>query len=51
MLDAFEKIGVHMSLKIHFLHHHLEYFDRQLPTESNEHGEKFHQTVLPFELR
>jgi len=51
MLGAFEKIGVNMSLKIHFLHHHLEHFSGQLPTESDEQGERFHQTVLPFELR
>ena len=30
MLAAFDAIGVHMSLKIHFLHHHLEDFNRQL---------------------
>lgn len=51
MLVAFEAIDVHMSLKIHFLHHHLDYFSRQLATESDEQGERFHQTALPFELR
>lgn len=51
MLAAFETIGVNMSLKIHFLHHHLEYFSKQLSTESDEQGERFHQTALPFELR
>lgn len=51
MLTAFETIGVHMSLKIHYLHHHLQYFSSQLSTESDEQGERFHQTALPFELR
>lgn len=51
MMAAFEKIGVNMSLKIHLLHHHLEYFSCQLATESDEEGERFHQTVLPFEIR
>lgn len=51
MLDAFEAIHVRMSLKIHFLHHHLSQFCRQLSTESDEQGERFHQTALPFELR
>lgn len=51
MLASFETIGVHMSLKIHFLHHHLNYFRRQLSTESDEQRERFHQTTLPFELR
>lgn len=51
MLTSFEKIGVNMSLKIHFLHHHLDYFQHQLSTESDEQGERFHQVSLPFEIR
>ena len=51
MLDAFSKIGVHMSLKIHFLHQHLDYFSQQLSTESDEQGERYHQTAMPFESR
>lgn len=51
MLDAFSKIGVNMSLKIHYLHHHLDYFGRQLATESDEQGERYHQVAVPFEMR
>lgn len=51
MMTAFESIDVNMSLKIHLLHHHLEHFNWQLATESDEQGERFHQTALPFELR
>ena len=54
MLDAFKKVddkGVHMSTKIHFLHYHINYFENQLTTESDEHGELFHQTCLPIEER
>lgn len=51
MLEAFNKIGVNMSLKIHYLHHHLGYFGCQLSTESDEEGEKYHQTAMPFEIR
>lgn len=51
MLDAFENLDVHMSLKIHFLHHHLDYFENQLASESDEHGERFHQIALPMEVR
>lgn len=40
-----------MSLKIHFLHHHLEYFSKQLASESDEHGERFHQVAMPMETR
>lgn len=51
MLKAFENLEVNMSLKIHFLHHHLEYFGAQMATESDEQGERFHQTAMPFEKR
>lgn len=50
MLDAFQTINVHMSSKIHYMHCHLDVFARQLPTESDEQGERFHQTCKPFEL-
>ena len=40
-----------MSLKIHFLHHHLEYFSKQLDSESDENGERFHQVAMPMETR
>lgn len=49
MLDAFQTINVHMSSKIHYMHCHLDAFARQLPTESDEQGERFHQTCKPFE--
>lgn len=49
MLQAFETLQVHMSLKIHFLHYHLDRLEQQIPTESDEHGEKFHQIAAPFE--
>lgn len=51
MLRGFAKIGVHMSLKIHFLSSHLDCFESQLATESDEQGERFHQVALPFETR
>lgn len=51
MLSAFEDLGVHMSTKIHFLNSHMDYFERQLSTESDEHGEQFHQTCAPIEER
>lgn len=49
MLDAFWQIDVNMSLKIHFMNSHLELFASQLPSESDEQGEKFHQIAKPFE--
>ena len=40
-----------MTLKLHFLHHHLDVFLQQLPTESDEQGERFHQVTMPMEKR
>lgn len=51
MLQEFEKLGVHMSTKIHFLNSHMDFFENQLSTESDEHGERFHQVCLPLEER
>lgn len=51
MLAGFELIGVHMSLKIHFLHYHLDFFMFQSATESDEHGERFHQDIMHMEHR
>lgn len=51
MLNAFSKINVNVSLKIHFMHHHLDYFGNQLASESDEHGERFHQIAMPMEIR
>lgn len=49
MLDAFRKINVNMSLKLHFLHCHPEKFAEQSPCESDEHGERFHQVIANLE--
>lgn len=51
LMTSFETIGVHMSLKIHFLNSHLDFFLKQLATESDEHGERFHQDIMYMEKR
>jgi len=51
MLENFENINVSMTLKLHFLHHHLDTFLQQLPAESDEQGERFHQVTMPMEKR
>lgn len=51
MMKAFKKIKVHMSFKIHLLHFHMDVLLKQLATESDEHGERYHQIALPFEHR
>ncbi|GBO12901.1 hypothetical protein AVEN_47244-1 [Araneus ventricosus] len=38
-------MGCNMSLKIHFLHPHLEFYPENLGSVSDEHGEWFHQDI------
>ncbi|UYV84383.1 hypothetical protein LAZ67_X001983 [Cordylochernes scorpioides] len=40
-----------MSLKIHFLHSHLDFFPNNLGAVSDEHGERFHQDISSMEKR
>lgn len=40
-----------MSLKIHFLHSHLDFFPENLGAVSDEHGERFHQEMKTIERR
>lgn len=51
LLDSFEKLGCRMSLKIHFLHSHLDFFPENLGAVSDEQGERFHQEILTMEHR
>lgn len=44
-------LGVNMSLKIHFLHSHLDFFPPNLGDVSDEHGERFHQELKTMEQR
>jgi hypothetical protein len=45
VLDAFKDLGCNMSLKLHFLHSHLEYFDENHGYLSEGQGERFHKCV------
>lgn len=49
LLDAYEALGARMSLKIHFLHSHLNFFPENLGAVSDEHGERFHQDINTME--
>ncbi|GBN30600.1 hypothetical protein AVEN_216119-1 [Araneus ventricosus] len=44
-------LGCNMSIKIHFLHSHLEYFPDNLGKMSDEQGERFHQDIKEIERR
>lgn len=51
VIDAFHKLGCNMSLKMHFLHCHLDFFPCNLGEVSDEHGERFHQDISVMEER
>jgi hypothetical protein len=51
MLLSYEKLGCKMSLKVHFLKSHLDYFPENLGRVSEEQGERFHKDIQQIENR
>ena len=51
MLKAYEQLGARMSLKMHFLHSHLDFFPSNLGEVSDEQEERFHQDISVIEGR
>lgn len=51
LLQKYRNLGCNMSLKIHFLHSHLEFFPPSCGAVSDEHGERFHQDISVIEQR
>lgn len=51
MLLHFEKLGANMSIKVHYLHSHLDRFAYNLGDFSEEQGERFHQDIRIMEER
>ncbi|UYV61800.1 hypothetical protein LAZ67_1006633 [Cordylochernes scorpioides] len=43
--------GVNMSIKVHYLHSHLNKFPDNLAAYSDEQGERFHQDMKVMEER
>ena len=50
-LNAYKQLGARMSLKIHFLHSHLDFFPPNMGDVSDKHGERFHQEIKELESR
>ena len=44
-------LGCRMSIKMHYLHSHSDFFGPNLTDVSEEHGERFHQDVQVMEKR
>ena len=51
MLDNFKHLGCHMSIKVHYLHSHLDRFPENLGDTSKQQGERFHQDIKTMEDR
>ena len=45
MLKNFRDLGCNMSVKVHYLHSHLDRFPENLGDTSDEQGERFHQDL------
>ena len=50
-LQSYEALGCKMSLKVHFLMSHMDFFPDNMGSVSDEHGERFHQDVSVMEKR
>ena len=51
MLDAYQRLGANMSIKVHFLHSHLDRFLTNCGDVSDKQGERFHQHIKEMETR
>ena len=51
VLNHYRALGCNMSLKVHFLHSHLDFFPENLGDVSEEQGERFHQDIKDMEHR
>ena len=50
-MENFRQIGARMSVKMHFLRSHLDYFPENCGDFSEEQGERFHQDISDMEKR
>ena len=51
MLTAFRKLGCNMSIKMHYLFSHMDWFPENLCSMSDEQGERFHQDLKEMATR
>src|SRR5215469_6829882 len=49
LLTSYKAMGCNMSLKIHFLESHFDFFPENLGEVSDEHSERFHQDIMAVE--
>ena len=51
MLSIFKDLGCNASIKVHYLHSHLDHFSKNLGDLSEEQGERFHWDIRVMEER
>ena len=51
LMEKYKNMGCRMSLRLHFLHCHLDFFSPNIGDVSEEHGERFHQDISDMERR
>jgi hypothetical protein len=51
LLSSYQALGCNMSMKIHFLSSHLDFFPENCSSVSDEHGERFYQDIVAMEGR
>ena len=49
LISNFQALGCRMSIKLHFLDSHINYFPENLGDYSEEQGERFHQDICNME--
>ena len=49
LIESYQNLGCRKSLKLHYLHFHLDFFHENLGDVSKEHGEHFHQHIRAME--
>ena len=51
LLTSYKAMGFNISLRIHFLESHLDFFPENLGEVSDEHSERFHQDIMAMGKR
>ena len=51
MLGNFRILGINMSIKVHFIHSHLDRFPKNFGDVSDEQGDRFHHDIKTMEVR
>jgi len=51
LISSYSAMGCRMSLNLHFMHSHFDFFLENMGVVSNKHGERFHQNISQMEKR